>query len=85
MPLYMKMSENINETTRHLKFRYISILTNLPRTDNETKSIKTITTKLDQLKKIKRTKSRAKRNIKMLTNRSEKIPYVQVKQNIAKS
>ena len=23
------MSENINETTRHLKFRYISILTNL--------------------------------------------------------
>ena len=85
MPLYMKMSENINEATRHLKFRYISILTNLPRTDNETKSIKTITTKLDQLKKIKRTKSRAKRNIKMLTNRSEKIPYVQVKQNIAKS
>ena len=38
----MKMSENINETTRHLKFRYISILTNLPRTDNETKSVKTL-------------------------------------------
>ena len=35
MPLYMKMSENINETTRHLKFRYIS-------TDNETKIVKTI-------------------------------------------
>ena len=32
MPLYMKMSENRNETTRHLKFRYISILTNLLRT-----------------------------------------------------
>ena len=33
MPLYMRMSENnINETTRHLKFRYISILTNLLRT-----------------------------------------------------
>ena len=31
MPLYMKMSENINETTRHLKFHYISILTNLLR------------------------------------------------------
>ena len=30
----MKMSENINEMTRHLKFRYISILTNLLRTDN---------------------------------------------------
>ena len=29
MSLYMKMSENINETTRHLKFRYISILTNI--------------------------------------------------------
>ena len=27
MPLHM--SENINETTRHLKFRYISTLTNL--------------------------------------------------------
>ena len=36
------MSENINETTRHFKFRYISILTNLLRTDNETESVKTI-------------------------------------------
>ena len=42
MPLYMKMSQNINETMRHLKFRYISILTSLLRTDNETKSVKTI-------------------------------------------
>ena len=32
----------INETMRHLKFRYILILTNLLRTDNETKSLKTI-------------------------------------------
>ena len=38
----MKMSQNINETTRHLKFRYISILANLLRTDNKTKSVKTI-------------------------------------------
>ena len=29
MPVYMKMSQNINKTTRHLKFRYILILTNL--------------------------------------------------------
>ena len=36
------MSENIKETTRHLKFRYISVLTNLLQTDNETKSVKTI-------------------------------------------
>ena len=44
MPLYMKMSQNINQTqtTKHLKFCYISILTNLLRTDNETKSVKTI-------------------------------------------
>ena len=28
--------------TRHLKFRYISILTNLLLTDNDTKSVKTI-------------------------------------------
>ena len=34
MPLHMKMSQNINKTTRHLKF--------LLRTDNETKSVKTI-------------------------------------------
>ena len=25
MPLYMKMSQNINKTTRHLKFRFIYI------------------------------------------------------------
>ena len=40
MLLYLKMSENIIETTRHLKFRDIWILTNLLRTDNETKSVK---------------------------------------------
>ena len=52
---------------RHLKFCYISILTNLLRTDNETKIVKTIYyIQLDQLKKIKRTKSRLKGNIKML-------------------
>ena len=38
----MEMSQNINKTMRHLKFCYISILTNLLRTDNETKSVKTI-------------------------------------------
>ena len=42
MSLYMKMSENINERTRHLKFRYNSILANLLPNDNETKSVKTI-------------------------------------------
>ena len=35
-------------TTRHLKFRYISILTNLLRTDNETKSGKTRSIKKDK-------------------------------------
>ena len=33
MPFYMKMSQNINKTTRHLQFCFISILTNLLRTD----------------------------------------------------
>ena len=42
MPLYLKIPENINEKTRHLKFHYISILTNLLWTDNETKTGKTI-------------------------------------------
>ena len=54
----------INKTTRHLKFRYISTLTNLLRTDNEAKCKNYI--QLDQLKKIRRTKRRLKRNIKML-------------------
>ena len=42
MPFYLQMSTNINSTTRHLRFNYILILTNLPWTDNETKSVKTI-------------------------------------------
>ena len=42
MPFYLEMSQNINSTTRHLKIDYISILTNLVRTGNETKSVKTI-------------------------------------------
>ena len=41
MPFCLEMSQNINSTTSHLKFGYISILTNL-QTDNETKSVKTI-------------------------------------------
>ena len=36
------MSQNINETTRQLKFCYFSVLTNLLRTDNETKGVKII-------------------------------------------
>ena len=36
-------------------------------------------------KKIKRTKSRLKRSMKRLLNKSEKIPYVQVKQKNAKN
>ena len=42
--IYIYIYIYIYETTRHLKFRYISILTNLLRTDNETKSVKTIYT-----------------------------------------
>ena len=44
MPLYIKMSQNINKTTRHLKFRYISIFLQIfyGLTMNETKSVKTI-------------------------------------------
>ena len=43
IPFYL-LSANVNKynsTTRHLKFSYISILTNLLRTDNESKSVKT--------------------------------------------
>ena len=42
MPFYLKMSKKYNSTTRHLRYSYISILTNRLRTDNETKSVKTI-------------------------------------------
>ena len=38
----LKMSIIIISTTRHFKFSYISIFTNLLQTDNETKSVKTI-------------------------------------------
>ena len=43
MSLYLKMSENMYQTTRHLKFRYISILTNLLRTDRRFVRIKFMT------------------------------------------
>ena len=42
MLFFLKMSKNIESTTRHLQFSYISIFTNLLRTENETKSVKTI-------------------------------------------
>ena len=35
MPFSLQMSKNI--TTMHLKYSYISIITNLTRTDNEIK------------------------------------------------
>ena len=42
MPFYLSMSQNTNSMTRHLKFSYISILTNLLWIYNESKSVKTI-------------------------------------------
>ena len=52
MPLHMKMSQNINETTRHFViFRFLQIFYGLTT---------------NQLKKIKRTKNRLKTNIKTL-------------------
>ena len=42
MPLSLKMSKNIKSTTRHLNYSYISIFTNLLRTDNEMRSVKSI-------------------------------------------
>ena len=53
-------------------------LGNLLQTANE---MKFNYVQLDQLKKIKRTKSRLKSKRKMLQKKSKKIPYVQVKQN----
>ena len=44
MPFSLKMSKNIKVTSRHLKFSFILILTNLLQTENETKSVKTIYT-----------------------------------------
>ena len=40
--MYVCIYVYINSTMRHLSFSYISILTNLPRIDNKTKSVKTI-------------------------------------------
>ena len=55
-------------------------LTYLLQTANEMK-FKYV--QLDEFKKIKRTKSRLKRNTKMLQNKSKKISYVQAKQKNA--
>ena len=53
-----------NSRTGHLKYICISILTNLLPTNNETKKVKTINyIQLEQLKKIKRTKSGLKRKM----------------------
>ena len=62
----------MKSTTRHLKFSYILNFVK-PKYNHF------------NLKKIKKTKSRLKISIKRLLNRSEKIPYVQVKQKNAKS
>ena len=70
--------------TRHLKLSYVSIFANLLRTDNE-KKIEKNYIQLDQLKRIKKTKSRLNKNMKMLLNRGKKIPYVQVKEKNTKS
>ena len=45
MPFYLQMSKNITDP-RDIYDSYISILTNLLRTDNETKSEKLYTTRL---------------------------------------
>ena len=58
MPFYPRMSQNVkkyNSTTKHLRYSYISIITNLLRTDNETKSVKTIY-KTRSIKKDKKDK-----------------------------
>ena len=57
-------------------------LTNILQTAN---GMKFNYVQLDQLKKIKRTKRRLKRNIKMLQNKSKKIRYGRVKQTNAES
>ena len=66
VPLPYTVRKYISSTRRHLRFSYISILTNLLRTDNETESVKTIS-----IKRHKITKSRLKRNIKMQKNQKK--------------
>ena len=55
---------------------------NLLRTDNGAKSLKHYV-QIDQLRKIKRTTGRLKRNTQTLQKRSKKIACVQVKQKNA--
>ena len=52
-----------NSTTRHLKYSYISILTNLLRTDNETKSVNTISIKKKDKKDKEQTQKKKKNAI----------------------
>ena len=50
------MSQNINSTTRHLKFACILIFTNPLWASNETKILSLYYIQQNQLKKIKRTR-----------------------------
>ena len=75
--LFVNVRNYIKSTTRRLTLSYISTLTNLLGTAKNTKSVNI---QLDQLKTIRRTKSRVKKkNVKMLKNRNDKIRYVQIK------
>ena len=66
MSFYLSISENINLTS-YLKCVYISILTNLLGTDNETKSVNT-RQKIDS------------KEIKNAIKQKRKNPHVQLKQ-----
>ena len=83
MPFYLEMSQNINSAMRHLICSYFDFYK--PSLDRQKTKKRKNYIRPDQIKNIKRTKSRLKRNIKMLLNRSGIISYVQVKQKNAKS
>ena len=65
MPLYLKMSEKLDETMRHLKFCYISIFYKCSLDWHRNQWCENYI-QLDQLKKTKRTKG-LKRNIPLIS------------------
>ena len=84
--LFVNDGKYIKSMTRYLNVSHISIFDSYKSSTDCQRNRKCKNyIQLDQLKTIKRTKSKLKRNIKMLENRNDKIPYVRVKQKNAKS
>ena len=73
MPFYLKMSQNLKITTRHLKFSYISIFYSSSMERQWNKECKNYI-QLDQLKKIKAQRVDSRATLKCYEIEVKKFP-----------